>query len=101
MLKTRFGNTPYTLIFLQADQAADRGLNAKRTSSGGSHAVLRAQPFSPPCLFVIFVLLLHEAKLTKKKYLARYLSGGCVERYCRLLVRDYWVCPLFPLPSLS
>lgn len=66
MLKTRFGNTPYTLIFLQADQAADRGLNAKRTSSGGSHAVLRAQPFSPPCLFVIFVLLLHEAKLTKK-----------------------------------
>lgn len=67
MLKTRFGNTPYTPIFLQADQAADRGLNAKRTSSGGSHAVLRAQPFSPPCLFVIFVLLLHEAKLTKKK----------------------------------
>lgn len=66
MLKTRFGNTPYTPIFLQADQAADRGLNAKRTSSGGSHAVLRAQPFSPPCLFVIFVLLLHEAKLTKK-----------------------------------
>ena len=66
MLKTRFGNTPYTLIFLQADQAADRGLNAKRTSSGGSHAVLRAQPFSPPCLYVIFVLLLHEAKLTKK-----------------------------------
>lgn len=66
MLKTRFGNTPYTPIFLQADQAADRGLNAKRTSSGGSHAVLRAQPFSPPCLYVIFVLLLHEAKLTKK-----------------------------------
>lgn len=66
MLKTRIGNTPYTPIFLQADQAADRGLNAKRTSSGGSHAVLRAQPFSPPCLYVIFVLLLHEAKLTKK-----------------------------------
>lgn len=77
MLKTRFGNTPYTPIFLQADQAADRGLNAKRTSSGGSHAVLRAQPFSPPCLFVIFVLLLHEAKLTKK-----ILSS----------VLDWWVC---------
>ena len=66
MLKTRLVKSPYTLLFLQAEQAADRGLNARRTSSGGSHAVLRAQPFSPPCLFVIFVLLLHEAKLTKK-----------------------------------
>lgn len=45
MLKTRFGNTPYTLIFLQADQAADRGLNAKRTSSGGLMPCYVLNPF--------------------------------------------------------